>query len=163
MVRGAVIALAALCAFSFSGAVGQETPPETAAPPGPRYEILPMGEPLQVGQLRYSVKRAYWDAVVESPTGETVEYLIVEVSVRNLSAERLQIPPFKMYDDQGELYEPSYAKLVFPKMSLDPGEEERGRVFFLAPKDRSYWFIASGEFRSGQFALVALEPTEPVA
>ena len=82
----------------------------------------------------------------------------VELRVRNSGSSVVQFPPFTLVTSSGREYEPNYSRLVWPKMSINPGETIEGSFYFSPPRGLRYRLLVSGGFVSGRFAFLRLEP-----
>jgi hypothetical protein len=117
--------------------------------------VYEAGEPVQVGGLTYRVRKAWW-AKFEDGSRGTGLFLGVELALKNSDSRTIQIPPFMLVGSNGREYEPNYSKIVWPKMSVNPGEELSGRIYFHVPRDFTYRLLVSGGYRAKDVAYISL-------
>lgn len=137
--------LVALAAGEVSGVLAQQEEMETFA----------AGRPAKVGPLTYEVSRAWWETF-PVPGRTDNDFLGIELSVKNEGTTTVQIPPFDLVDSQSREHGVNYSKIVWPRMSLGPGESERGRLYFHVPRDLSYRLMVSGGYLSHKFAFLGI-------
>jgi len=125
-----------------------------------------MGENVDVGYTRYSVRRAWYsdnlssnEFLNEKPNGS---FLFIELSVRNNDNEARTIPPFELVDRTGARYETSSnAWRVDGSIglleSLNPGVSKRGFIVFDVPKGRKYMLDVSGGYWSSESARIRID------
>lgn len=118
-------------------------------------ETYRAGAPAKVGPLTYEVARAWWQNF-PVPGREDNVFLGVALSVRNGGTRTVQIPPFGLVDSEGREHGVNYSKIVWPRMSLGPGETERGKLYFHVSRDLSYRLLVSGGYLSNEFAFLGL-------
>lgn len=123
--------------------------------------------PVFVGYNVYNVLCSWWS---DKLTGNEfldhppdAKYLFVLLMVTNISKESRIVPPFKLVDDDGAVYDASGRGWMLPGSigvleSLNPGVRKSGFVVFDVPENRNYRLKASGGFWSLKDAFIRLSP-----
>jgi hypothetical protein len=131
--------------------------------PAPPVNVYRMGEKVQVGPLIYNVFETKWQAQIgEGAQARTPahRFLIMRLTVVNSGAEELSVPPFKLTDESGRIYEESMEGQGIPSWlgmirNLKPADSLDGNVVFdVEPK--SYKLKLDDGSESGKVQMVEL-------
>lgn len=126
-----------------------------------------MGETLHVGYTSYCVWRAWFSERLSSNQflnrRPSAKWLFLDVSVRNNDKKPRMIPPFKLVDENGALYESAteggmIENAIGVLETLNPSVTKQGLVVFDVPADRKYRLQASGGYWSGEEAYIRIVP-----
>ncbi len=129
-------------------------------------EIYSKGETVYVGYASYVVLRSWWSSRLSDTQfmddQPDAMFLFIELTVRNDDKKAIRIPPFKVVDENGDEYETisKGRELEGSIGSLDninPGVEKQGKIIFHVPQSHNYKLIVSGEYWTGEKALIKIE------
>jgi hypothetical protein len=150
-----VAVLAAACILALSGCHRSAAPERVGA----------MGAPLAVGPLTYTVVETEWRDTIESSKGPRLpknRFLLVNVTVMNVSSEQKAAPLLQIVDAKGEVHaEIAEGDGVTDWMGylrlLPPRESRSGRLLFDVPQGACKLRVSSGgDPESEQTALIDL-------
>jgi hypothetical protein len=103
--------------------------------------VHPMGQPVQVGPLIYTILEAEWsEQLGDPPSVRTPQqrFLEIRLSVTNSGAGPSGVPALRLVDAQGRTYEElsdgeGLREWLGYLRSVKPAQTERGRVLFDVP------------------------------
>ena len=126
------------------------------------------GDKIKIGKLFYCVHRSLWrktlsaNRYLDEPAD--ANYLVVDLTVRNLDREERYLPPLNLLDSRRREYGESSKRhrvegaFDFLK-KLNPGVSTRGRTVFDVPKGRTYYLaLPAGWLSSDERVYVRLVP-----
>jgi hypothetical protein len=131
--------------------------------PAPPVNVYLMGEKVQAGPMIYNIFETKWQGQIgEGPQARTPahRFLILHLTVVNSSAEALSVPPLKLTDDAGRIYDESMEGQGIPLWlgmlrKLKPADTLEGNaVFDVEPK--SYKLKLDDGSESGKVVMVDL-------
>jgi hypothetical protein len=136
---------------------------QTACLKPPPTNVYRMGEKVQAGPLIYNVFETRWQAQIgEGQQARTPahRFLIMHLTVVNSGAETFSVPPFKLTDDSGRIYDESMEGQGIPSWlgmirKVKPADTLDGNaVFDVEPK--SYKLKLDDGSESGRVMMVDL-------
>ena len=130
---------------------------------------LKEGDTAKIGYTTHLVHLSYWtDKLSDNQfmnAKANGKYLFVKITVRNDDKEARTIPPYKLIDENGAVYDTSSKAFGIKDglgilESLNPSMQKAGWIVFDANPERTYSLKVSGGFWSTDEALIKLSPAQ---